>query len=41
MGIERSSFIFDANGDLLDQYRNVKVSEHLEWIHSTLKHYYV
>ena len=37
MGIERSTFIFDADGRLFDQYRNVKVNEHLNWIHKTLK----
>ncbi|MEE4639573.1 MAG: peroxiredoxin [Wenzhouxiangella sp.] len=37
MGIERSTFLFDASGDLVTEWRKVKVPGHVEAVLSAVK----
>jgi len=37
MGIERSTFIFDAKGTLVDEIRKVKVKTHIEDVMARVK----
>ena len=39
MGIERSTFIFDAEGNLIKEYRKVKVKGHVEEVYGFLKEF--
>ncbi|PIB24790.1 alkyl hydroperoxide reductase [Amylibacter kogurei] len=37
MGIERSTFLFNADGDLVNEWRKVKVADHVETVLQAVK----
>ena len=37
MGVERSTFVFDENGELIKEYRNVKAQGHAREVYDYLK----